>query len=61
MNTHWAPMKQSAILDAVRLTQMIALTLIAKSLSHVKGKQNMSPQNMPIWHKDYQKLVIFQK
>ena len=27
----------------------------------VVGEQNLPPQNMPLWHKGYFKLVIFKK
>jgi len=28
-------------------------------LKGVEGKQNLPPQNMPLWHKDYFKLGVF--
>ena len=30
-------------------------------LGEVEGEQNGPPQNMPLWHKDYFKLIIFKK
>lgn len=27
----------------------------------LEGQKNIAPQNMPVWHKDHVKLVIFKK
>lgn len=38
---------------------IICLTITMHSMHAYEGEQNVPPQNMPVWNKDYLELVIF--
>lgn len=44
------------IQSIISLSQILSLIKPSKSLLPCKGKQNTSPQSMPLWHKSYSEL-----